>query len=51
MWRAKHSDQLRTVERFTCAEDGQTLHLTATLADPWSLREPVVIKRICAGSW
>lgn len=44
-WPAEHSDQLRIVERFTREPDG-TLLLTATLDDPWSLREPVVIKRI-----
>ena len=44
-WPAQHSDQLRTVERFTRQKDG-TLLLTATMEDPWSLREPVVIKRI-----
>jgi hypothetical protein len=45
MWRARHSDQLRVVERFTRSADGAMLHLTATLEDPWSLREPLVIKR------
>ena len=45
MWRARHSDQLRVVERFTRSDDGAMLHLTATITDPWSLREPLVIKR------
>src|SRR4030095_15064992 len=40
-WDARHSDRLRVVERFTRSEDGNTLNLTATLEDPWSLREPV----------
>jgi hypothetical protein len=44
-WPAEHSDQLRIVERFTREQD-RTLLLTATLDDPWSLREPVVIKRV-----
>jgi hypothetical protein len=44
-WRARHSDQLRTVERFTRSTDGTMLLLTATFEDPWSLREPLVIKR------
>jgi hypothetical protein len=44
-WRARHSDQLRVVERFTRSGDGTMLHLTATLEDPWSLREPLVLKR------
>ena len=46
MWRSNHSDQLHVLERFTRSADGQTLNLTATLDDPWSLREPVVVKRI-----
>lgn len=45
-WGAKHSDQLHVVERFTRSKDGNTLLLTATLTDPWSLREPVVLKKI-----
>jgi hypothetical protein len=45
-WRSEHSDQLRVVERFTRSADGTTLLLTATLADPWSLREPLVLKKI-----
>lgn len=44
-WSTKHSDRLRIVERFTRSSDG-TLLLTATLEDPGSLREPVVVKRI-----
>ena len=42
----QHSDQLRTVERYTRSADGKTLMLTATLEDPWSLKEPVVLKKI-----
>ena len=45
IWRARHSDQLRVSERFTRSDDGMMLHLTATLTDPWSLHEPLVIKR------
>lgn len=45
-WRFEHSDQLHAVERFTRSDDGNTLLLTATLTDPWSLREPVVVKKI-----
>jgi hypothetical protein len=45
-WLAKHSDQLHAVERFTRSADGQTLNLTATFEDPWSLRQPVVVKRL-----
>ena len=43
---AEHSDQLRVVERYTRSQDGDTLLLTATIEDPWSLREPLVIKKI-----
>ena len=42
----EHSDQLRITERYTRAADGKTLLLTATMEDPWSLREPVVLKKI-----
>jgi hypothetical protein len=45
-WDAQHSDQLHVVERFTRSDDGETLHLTATIDDPWSLREAVVAKKI-----
>ncbi|HET9386347.1 MAG TPA: hypothetical protein VFO67_14460 [Gemmatimonadales bacterium] len=45
-WDAQHSDQFRVVEHFTRSEDGSTLNLTATIEDPWSLREPVVAKKV-----
>ena len=45
-WSAKHSDRLRVVERFTRSKDGNTLLLTATLTDPLTLREPMVLKKI-----
>lgn len=45
-WRSRHSDQLRVVERFSRSKDGDTLHLTATIEDPWSLREPITVKKI-----
>ena len=45
-WSIDHSDQLRVVERYTRAKDGDTLLLTATLEDPVTFREPVVIKKI-----
>ena len=44
--RFEHSDQLRTIERFTRSDDGKTLWLMATLIDPVSLREPLVTKKI-----
>jgi hypothetical protein len=45
-WNANHSDRFRVVERFARSEDGNTLHMTATIEDPWSLREPIVAKKI-----
>ena len=45
VWRVLHSDRLRVVERFTRSGDGAMLLLTATLEDPSTLREPVVLKR------
>jgi len=45
-WDSQHSDQFRVVERFARSEDGNTLNLTATIEDPWGLREPVVAKKI-----
>jgi hypothetical protein len=47
-WASAHSDQLHVVERYTRSKDGKALTLTATMTDPWSLREPVVIKHIWA---
>ena len=43
---AKHSDQLRIVERYSRSLDKNTLLLTATIEDPWGLREPVALKKI-----
>lgn len=42
----EHSDRLRAVERYTRSPDGATLHLTATLDDPVSFRQPLVLKKI-----
>jgi len=42
----EHSDQLRVVERYTRSKTGDTLLLTATLTDPRSFREPLVLKKI-----
>jgi hypothetical protein len=43
---ARHSDQLRILERYSRSDDGKVLQLTATLEDPGSLREPVVLKKM-----
>jgi len=42
----EHSDRLRVVERYVRSKDGDTLLLTATLTDPRSFREPLVLKKI-----
>jgi hypothetical protein len=42
----KHSAQMRVVERFRRSADGMVLHLVATLTDPQTFREPVVLKKI-----
>jgi hypothetical protein len=41
-----HSSGLRTVERYVRSEDGKTLRMTATLEDPATFREPLVLKKI-----
>ena len=41
-----HSDQLRIVERYTRSTDGKRLSLSATLEDPVSLRQPIVLKKV-----
>src|ERR1041385_4914719 len=46
---ARHSDQLRILERYTRSGDGKVLQLTATLEDPGSLREPLVLKKMWGG--
>jgi hypothetical protein len=43
---AEHSSQLQITERYVRSNDGKTLTLTATLEDPWALKEPVVLKKI-----
>jgi hypothetical protein len=41
-----HSDQLRTVERYTRSADGGLLTLDLTLHDPVMLQEPLVYKKV-----
>lgn len=41
-----HSDQLRIVERYTRSQDGRILYLAATMDDPVTLREFIVLKKI-----
>jgi hypothetical protein len=42
----KHSERLRVVERYTRSEEGDRLLLSATMEDPWALREPLVLKKV-----
>ena len=42
----RHSDQLRSVERYTRSDDGQRLVLSITLEDPWALAEPLTLKKV-----
>jgi hypothetical protein len=44
-WDGHHSDQLTAVERYR-RPSPERLELTATLADPWALREPVQFKKV-----
>jgi hypothetical protein len=44
----KHSDQLRVRETYTRSADGERLLMTATLEDPWALREPLELKKVWA---
>ena len=39
-------DHYRSAAAGTRSDDGNTLTLTATIEDPWGLREPVVAKKI-----
>lgn len=47
---ARHSEQLRIVERYTRAADGKVLNLSATLEDPVMLKEPIVLKKVWSWS-
>ena len=40
-----HSDQLHVIERYSRTNDGKLL-LTATVEDPWALKEPLVLKKV-----
>jgi hypothetical protein len=40
-----HSDQLKAVERYTRSTDGNRLEVVVTIEDPWSLRQPVQMKK------
>jgi hypothetical protein len=44
LWWANHSDQLRVTERYV--REGDRLLMTATMDDPWGLREPLELKKV-----
>lgn len=46
LWWSRHSDQLRTTERYNVSENRDRLFLTVTMDDPWGLREPLVVKKV-----
>jgi len=45
VWDGRHSDQVTIVERYR-RPTPQRLELTATLTDPWALREPIELKKV-----
>jgi len=45
VWDGRHSDQVTLVERYR-RPTPQRLELTATLTDPWALREPIELKKV-----
>jgi hypothetical protein len=47
-WNFQHSAELRAIERYARLSDGQRLELRLTLRDPWSMKEPIVVKKIWA---
>lgn len=46
LWWSRHSDELKTVERYTVSENRDRLFLIATMEDPWGLREPLMVKKV-----
>lgn len=44
-WDARHSEQLTAVERYR-RPSPERLELAATISDPWSLREPLEIRKV-----
>ena len=47
-WEFEHSAELHAVERYTRLSDGGRLELRLTLQDPWSMKEPIAVKKIWA---
>ncbi len=45
-WGTVHSGELTAVERYTRPDDGERLLLSVTITDPWSLNEPVLLKKV-----
>ena len=46
LWRSHHSDQLRTVERYSRDYEGDRLLLSVVMEDPWGLKEPLRMNKI-----
>jgi hypothetical protein len=46
LWRSHHSDQLRTVERYTRDYEGGRLLMSAVMEDPWGLKEPLRMNKV-----
>jgi hypothetical protein len=44
-WRSKHSEELRIVERYRRSDSGDRLEMVVTMEDPWSTKEPLVLRR------
>jgi hypothetical protein len=45
-WDFEHGAELRAVERYSRSSDGGRLELRLTLQDPWSMKEPIVVRKI-----
>lgn len=46
LWRSHHSDQLRTIERYTRDYEGDRLLLSVVMEDPWGLKAPLEMNKI-----
>ena len=46
LWRSHHSDQLRTVERYTRDYEQNRLLLSVVMEDSWGLKEPLRMNKI-----
>jgi hypothetical protein len=44
-WMAGHSEQLKTVERYSLSPDKKRLELRVKVTDPWGVVEPIEVKK------